>query len=424
MPSYTFMNNISCRFFLWAGPLDIYWALLRRTLVRLPLQAARNQLSKGVARQWCFLLILIAFIACKKPYEPEAIKAINDFLVVDGFINTSANGVTTIKLSRARSISDSTFDVLPEGSGNINIESSNGAFYALHQSANGVYESLPLNLSRNQTYRLNITTGNGSHYQSDLVAVKETPLIDSLSWEQKGDVTIYANTHDPLNNSRYYRWDFIETWQHTANLESLLGVNNGRIFFRDSTNFFYNCWSDAPSTNIILGTSSALNQDVISKAPVKKLVQHDIKLGVRYSILVNQYSLTQEAYQYWEIIQKNTSNIGTLFDLQPSQLHGNIHPLTNKNEPVIGFVSAGTVQQKRLFIDHDQVTNWTIERPPHVPCDLVSIPQNGFDYLIFNYPDPRYGPYYFITGGIVLSKKDCFDCTLDGGTPVKPVFWR
>lgn len=370
-----------------------------------------------------FVFILCWIFACKKPYEPAVITAANNFLVVDGYINTSANGITTIKLSRARSISDSTFDVLPEGSGDVNIESSGGAFYSLHQTSGGVYESQPLNLGSSQTYRLNITTSNGSHYQSDWVTVKQSPPIDSISWEQKGDVAIYVSTHDPSNNTKYYRWDFDETWQYTALLETFLGLNNGLIFFRDSSNMIYNCWSNAHSTSIVLGTSAALGEDVINRAPVTTIVQNDRRIGVRYSILLRQYALSAEAYQYWEIIQKNTSRVGTLFDLQPSQLHGNLRSVTNTREPVIGFVSAGSVQQKRIFIKHSEVTNWVPQQPAQQPCDLIGISQNPNDYHIFNYPDTSYAPYYFVSGGIVISRKTCFDCRLQGGSTAMPAFW-
>jgi hypothetical protein len=185
----------------------------------------------------------------------------------------------------------------------------------------------------------------------------------------------------------------------------------------------YNCFSNARSASIILGTSAALGEDVISKAPLTTILQHDIRIGIRYSILVRQYALTSEAYQYWQIIQKNTERTGTLFDLQPSQLHGNIVPLTDKNEPVIGFVSAGSVQQKRIFIKHAEVQNWVIVRASQEPCDLVGIPQNQANYLIFKYPDPRYVPYYFVTGGIVLTRQPCLDCTIQGGSNIMPSFW-
>ena len=379
-------------------------------------------MSHDLSKYLLFVFILPSLLACKKLYEPAVITAGNNYLVVDGFINTGINGVTTVNLSRARNISDSTFDVLPESNGNISIESSTGASYHLQQVSDGKYESIPLSLNSNETYRLNVTAANGTQYQSAWVIAKKTPLIDSITWLQKDDVTIYANTHDPENATKYYRWDFVETWQYTARYNTELGAANHLIYYRDSTNFIYNCWNTAHSTSIILGTSAVLSQDVISKAPIATIVQDDRRLGVRYSIFVRQYALSQEAYQYWEIIQKNTQKTGSLFDLQPSRLVGNINSLTNKNEPVIGFISAGSVEEKRIFIRNAEVANWRL--PLQQLCDLIFIPQNPTNYLIFDYKDTSYAPYYFTSGGgIAISRKECFDCRLQGGSNIKPAFW-
>jgi hypothetical protein len=37
---------------------------------------------------------------------------------------------------------------------------------------------------------------------------------------------------------------------------------------------------------------------------------------------------------------------------------GNIHSLSNSSEPVIGYISASTIPEKRIFIDHSSLTDW------------------------------------------------------------------
>ena len=95
----------------------------------------------------------------------------------------------------------------------------------------GIYKSNPLLLNSADKYRLKIITASGEQYASDFVEVRQTPAIDSITWQQQNDVTIYANTHDPSNSTTYYRWDFIETWQYRSQLESELGQKNGIIFY-------------------------------------------------------------------------------------------------------------------------------------------------------------------------------------------------
>jgi hypothetical protein len=367
-----------------------------------------------------YLFLLMLFAACKQAYEPPVITAPNRFLVVEGVINTTPASRTTIILSRTRNLVD-TIVTDPVRGALVRIESKAGNTYTLTEQANGRYVSAQLSLNPNDSYRLRISA-DGNEYNSDFVQVKATPAIDSITWKQDKDVTIYANTHDPSNNARYYRWDFTETWQYHAFYETMLGVDNGLIFYRDASNQVYNCWSTGEATQIALGTSIRLAQDVIDHAPVTTIPQPSEKIGIRYSILVRQYALTEQAYKYWEILQKNTQQLGTLFDAQPSQLKGNIHNGANASEPVIGFVSASSVQEKRLFIDNSSLVDWasTVDGPD---CQLKSTPQNPVNYLIYSYPDTTYGPYYFVTGGIILTLKTCLDCTRRGGTNQKPSFW-
>ncbi|HEY0680600.1 MAG TPA: DUF4249 domain-containing protein [Chitinophagaceae bacterium] len=368
------------------------------------------------------IICLFIMVACRQAYEPPVIKAPNRYLVVEGVINATPGSITTINLSRTRNLLD-TFLTDPVSAAQIQIESGSGGLFFLHETAAGRYISDPLTLNPSHTYRLKIQTVDGKSYLSDFVPLKISPAIDSITWRQDKDVTIYANTHDPLNNTRYYRWDFTETWQYRSVHETDLGWSNGLIFFIDPANQIYNCWNQAESKKIALGSSLRLSEDVIDHAPVTVIPQHSDKIGIRYSILVRQYAMTEEAYRYWEILQKNTQQLGTLFDAQPSQLKGNIRNANDAEEPVIGFVSVSTVQQQRIFIAKSQLTDWT-GGFSSIDCALIFTPQNPTNYLILNYPDTSYGPYYFTSSGsIALAKKICLDCRRLGGTNQKPSFW-
>ena len=91
--------------------------------------------------------------------------------------------------------------------------------------------SVPLSLDISQKYSIAITTSNGHKYSSDFVEVKQTPAIDSLYWEyQPNDFNVYVNTHDPNNKTIYYRWDYIETWEHDSQLQTGWGEKMGSFF--------------------------------------------------------------------------------------------------------------------------------------------------------------------------------------------------
>src|SRR5580693_2699473 len=121
------------------------------------------------------LLFILLYSSCVKSYSPAAIKASNSYLVVDGFINTGVNGITTIVLSRSKNLLDTT-SFIPEKNAQIQIADSNGTTFPLIDSNNnGRYSSAPLILNQNDRYRVTISTSDGHQYLSDFVSSKTTP---------------------------------------------------------------------------------------------------------------------------------------------------------------------------------------------------------------------------------------------------------
>lgn len=370
------------------------------------------------------LAFVISLSACKKEYNPPEIQVLTNFLVVDGSISCGTDAITTITLSRSKKLSDSIL-FHPELNAAVVIETEGGSSYGLDPKGDGIYQSQPLNLPAGRNYRLRIAV-NGQEYISSYTMARSTPPIDSLTWRQEDDVIVSVHTHDPANNTRYYRWDYTETWTFGMNYHTNWGVKDGMVFVKDSLTQTDSCWRTANSTTIVVGSTIALSNDVVSYYPVARVPQSTEKISRRYSVLVRQYAITDEAYRYLQLIRKNTEQMGTLFDGQPSQLEGNIRSVQNPSEPVIGFITASTVTEKRIFISNPEVNNWNYIGTGGncTPSQFLQIPVNPVDYRIWTYPDPDYTIYQFITGGpAIIGRKTCLECTAVGGTNVKPSFW-
>ncbi len=371
-------------------------------------------------RRYVYIVLILITASCREKYDPPIIESTTNYLVVEGFIN-SGEGPTTIQLSRTVKLSDNA-SINPESMARVNVEGDDNSEYSLTETGAGIYTSEQLNLNNNVKYRLRINTNNGKEYLSDFVAVKQTPPIDSISWEQvNGGLQIYANTHDPQNNTRYYKWDYDETWEIHSQYPTSLKYSNGTVDY-DPNPQNNICWKYAHSNNIILGSSAKLESDVIFKNPLLFVLAPDEKMSVRYSMLLKQYALDSAAYQFYSTMKKNNESLGSLFDAQPSQMKGNIHCTTDAKEPVIGYVAVSSLQQKRLFISSNELSGWYFQ----MNCTNVIIPNNA-DSLKFYYPT-FYLPYAPQYVGITLvgyysSSPECVDCTLRGGVNVKPSYW-
>lgn len=370
---------------------------------------------------------MVIDLSCKKPYSPPAIGVNNRFLVIDGTLVNSTDSPSVFILSRTVKLTDSTFASSPEPGAIVSVEGENGDTHNFSELPGGIYQSTPITLNTASKYRLKITISSGEDYASDFVTVTQAPPIDSLTWQQQNDVMIYLDTHDQLNNTKYYRWDYTETYQYEAPLNAELSQSNGRLYYVDNTpNQTYDCWRSVNSTDILLGSTIALSQDVISKAPIAIVPQNSQKISIKYSILVKQYALTSDAYQYFSILKKNTENLGSIFDAQPTQLTGNIHSVKKPDEVVIGFFTASAVTQKRLFITKYDVRDWLFI-DTNLNCDVKSIghsPAPDPRFFVYDYPDTTYYPYYFCGATcLMIARRECVDCRVRGGTNQKPSYW-
>jgi hypothetical protein len=326
-----------------------------------------------------FILCIVVMASCKKPYNPGVINSPNSYLVVEGIINSGSDS-TIIKLSRTVNLSNAT-TINPLPGATLTVEGDQNTSYPLKETVHGTYVSPGLNLDNSHKYRLRIKTQDSRQYVSDFVAVLNSPPIDSISYKITPDgLNIYSNTHDPHNNARYYRWDYQETWLFHSNFASYFKSDGITIQTRNLINDnIYTCWSSDTSSVIILGSSAKLSQDVISDNPITFIPSSSEKLAVKYSILVKQYALTGDAYLFWQNLKKNTEQLGSIFDAQPTQTPGNIHSVTNPLETVIGYISVGSVSSERIFIANQQLPAWSAS---------ATYPNCKLDSLYYQYAVP------------------------------------
>ncbi len=372
----------------------------------------------GQLKKYLIIWVVFNFGGCKEVYIPLAITANNNFLVVDGFINYGPDS-TIINLSRTRSLAD-TLPTIPELSAQLTVEGQGAGIFPLNEIGNGQYGIDQLNLSTSQLYRLRIVTSNGQQYVSDYVPVKPTPAIDSITWIHPNDgVHIYVSTHDPTNNTRYYRWEYTETWEYHSRYDSYLQYINQQVIPRDPNKHLLVCWDTQKSTNIFSASSANLGQDIIYETPLLFIPQASDKISVEYSISVKQFALTKEGFEYWQNLKKSTEQVGGLFDAQPSQITGNIHSATNPSEPVLGYISASSADSKRIFISNLDVEPWY----QLSGCVLRTVSSDSTDYY---FGGQGYIPVDFLlppAKGFWGALGGCADCTKRGGTLDKPSFW-
>lgn len=368
-------------------------------------------------------------IGCIEPFPPPVIDVEVDFLVVDGFLDSSSG---TVSVSLARAIPLSSKEPFPvENANQVILEDNAGNVFPLTPEGNGKYSRTGLIVDASKEYRIYIRRSNAAEYRSAFIPVKSTPLIDSVTWSPtalRDGIEIQVNTHDDTGASRYYLWSYEETYQYQAAFYSAVMYENNMVRDRAPGEIIFQCWRTIPSTNIIIGSSERLATDVISKFPVKFLPVGSQELIIKYSILIKQRSLTREAYDYWINLQKTTENLGSLFDPQPGQVTGNIENIADENEPVLGYFDVGEVHQQRLFIGSDELPDElkSLRNIGSCTLDTVSVAEVGGvganSSLVLLSGLTSQNSEAIIA--YLYTRLSCADCRLQGGVTTKPSFWE
>lgn len=366
-----------------------------------------------------FFVLLLFLDSCIEPFSPPEVSSVENYLVVDGFLNVGAD-TSRIELRRTQNVNAEQEPYFETGAV-ISVEAESGESYAFSEAGSGLYLLAPKQYNTAGKYRLRIQTTDRKEYLSEYVTVNVTPAIDSLTYkldEVQNAMIFYVNTHDPANKTQFYRWKFDETWEYRAAFFSALEVVNKKIITRSQD--INQCWGNQKSGGIILGSTVKLSSDIIKNLPLFKVPVPTNKLYIKYSVLVKQYGLSRQAFEYWTSLAKTTQGTGSLFDPQPSQVTGNIVSTTNSKDLVFGYFSASTEAVKRITIT-PKLGNYPSCMPPDT-FDIVCVPMSDrqcaleTSALMLNYGGQR-------SEYLLGAPASCADCRTQGGTTVRPPFW-
>ncbi len=377
-------------------------------------------------------LLFILLGSCIEPLDIQSI-GYEDSLVVDGFISTELKQ-HRVTLAHTAPINSKEFS--GESGAILTIKDQNGTILKLSEGEPGIYLTEKTSGVIGNSYTLNITTSKGKQYTSSEVTLRNTPEITNIYGvfspdlpigPGKGKVDIFLNTEDPTNEIKYYRWEFRETYEMKTPYPSAfvwLGDNN--VVFRDIP--IDRCWGNDSSKNTLIHSAEGLAESKVISQLIQTVPGISLYMRIRYSILVNQFSLSQESYQYWEKLKVLNETQGSLYDRQPGVVKGNITPLSgNENELVLGYFDACSVTQKRVFFTPDDFSDAGYRKPKFLSsCETIPA---------IEIPVTEIGAYYALNGNsqsliisetaggvLFLRPRYCCDCT-NLGSNEKPAFW-
>lgn len=377
-------------------------------------------------------ICLLLLSSCLEEFTPEVVGTTKG-IVVEGNILQGSNGAQ-VRLTRSFDFDRRT--PIPIETASVWIRDDQGNESQLAYTSFGLYVSDTSELKGipGRSYQLFADVPPSTRLESDWMLMQESAQLENTRFEfeeqqtedgvTKG-VQVYLDAYDPSSETKYYRWEYEETWELrvpyplAATWDTQTNTAIPIAFnMRPQT-----CWKHVNSSTINLASTDGLVGDRVAGYPLQYISTTGSQLYIKYSILVKQFSISPETHEFWRRLKAVTEDLGTLFDPVPTEVEGNIKNMSQTDEPIIGFFSADGYQEKRIFIKRSDLP------PVGIPtgfsdCVYDTVPRSEVNSNIIQgnlFVQEVYGVFGNLIGfGITQAR--CADCRLSG-SPEKPDFW-
>ena len=371
-----------------------------------------------------------ATISCIEEFNAGTIE-FEDAIVIEASI-TNEFSFQKILLSRTFRFEEN--GPQAESGAIIQVTSSSNSTYTFHETETGVYISdIQFSAQPTVSYQLSITSSNGRAYTSELTQLtSSSSSIDNIYAMRETNIdgvdgiVVYLDSSDPTNSSKYYGYEFEETYQIIAPKwvpDQFIITNLDPFAFNigPRTQEERLCYKMVKSQGRLIATTNLLSEDRISKFLVKFFPIDDIRNNSRYSILVKQYTISAPSHRFFETLNNFSSSESLFSQNQPGFLARNVFSTTNPEEKVLGYFEVSSIAQERFFFNR---SDYTIERYPWVSCEPFEAnpPETLSLSSLVRTNKVSYWAGAFGPEPIFIVNRLCGDCT-EFGSNIKPDFW-
>ncbi|MDH5604218.1 MAG: DUF4249 domain-containing protein [Cyclobacteriaceae bacterium] len=270
--------------------------------------------------------------------------------LIDGYL-TDSEGPHYVKLSYVKSPTESKYYPLEGAS--VLLKDNRGNDWAFFEFQAGTYV-LPsyVRAEENVIYSLHVAIGEDQYISSD-ISLRKNPPIHSIGFKddsiraldynerlayQKG-ITLTTPIENPDKEENYYLFRVEPTYLFIA--EKAGDMSPGK-----------RCYiTDFDRTFSIMGDRAGGYDHGISFYPYSEKFRHN------FSFLVRQFSMTKEAFDFWEKVLYQIENKGGLFDRPGFTIRGNMKHVQDESKQMLGLFTVYSLSEQRIFINEDQLAH-------------------------------------------------------------------
>lgn len=196
-----------------------------------------------------------------------------------------------------------------------------------------------------RTYSLTVVLSDGKRYVTQPETMPAVPAIDSVSaqlirTDHVATPYLFAygvNTQDPASERNFYRWT---AYGYTSRQSTGVPCSLGSPAI-----CFDRCWVPVSSTDIVLFSDDAINGKPIRNRRVFLLPVYSL---APQFVEVQQYGLTRDNYQFWQLYRQQSTRTGTIFDPLPAPIAGNVVNAADPSDRARGYFAVTSVVRWRV----------------------------------------------------------------------------
>lgn len=378
-----------------------------------------------------YTFLAVLFNGCTETY-PLLTNTYEEVIVIEATLTNELKN-QEIKITRTSKFEDES--VQAETGAKVTVKDDQGNEYLFVENA-GIYKSqTAFQAVSNRAYTLEITAKDGKIYQSApqlLTTVNPiASVVPALATNKDNEtgIQINVNSYDAAKTSKYYRYDYEESYKIVAPRWNTLkiiatGLQTVNLIANDPNT--KTCYSTKKSTDIILVNTNEKTEDRVN-LPIRFIDENNYIIGQRYSILVKQYVENLEAYTFHRTLRDMSGPTSILSPKQPGLISGNIKCINDSGTKVIGFFDVASYSETRIFFNYQ---DFFPAKPIPYFSSCEDIPFNFCfggegcegETMIYNINKElvtyigNSGTKYTLVGA------ECGDCT-SFSSNVKPSFW-
>jgi|GEM_PF-782408 len=216
--------------------------------------------------------------------------------------------------------------------------------------------------SQGTSYQLEVKWGE-QLYQSDFQKLPSVNSSDKSYYKFKNTtsltsagvrleehkVQVYSDVNLPASNDPYYlRWDVEEIYLFSEIPVPIVPFYSPKTCFIHVLNL-------PTKINLVANTKGkAIQLDSL------EIINHviDVTFAENHYFGIFQASITKEAYEYWNKIDQSVNRTGSLFEIAPATITGNIKNCNNENEQVLGFFEVASMDTTAVIVQHKDLPTY------------------------------------------------------------------